>query len=157
MFEGKGRGAGFRQTPSSQGQNTSSMKGSIVYGLNGLRVKLGRKWDRPVHLEVGLPRGNLAAKFCRQWNQLGSTCCLVATSMRNRDSISTNAGKRSTLRKVRSVFGRDLRRLPLRNMRKAWWIGLGRFTLEFDLLDIAKDDGLTAIENDGCSASRGIL
>jgi len=129
MFEGKGRGAGFRQTPSSQGQNTSSMKGSIVYGLNGLRVKLGRKWDRPVHLEVGLPRGNLAAKFCRQWNQLGSTCCLVATRTRNRNATSANAGKRSMPRNARSVVSRDLRCLPLRNVRKAGWLRRAWFAL----------------------------
>jgi hypothetical protein len=68
------------------------MKGSIVYGLNGLRVKLGRKEDPPVHPEMRLAKGNLAAKFCRRWSQLGGICCLVATRTRNRNGTSANAG-----------------------------------------------------------------
>jgi len=64
------------------------MKGNIVYGLNALGVKLSRKCDRPVHLEVGLAKGNVAANFCRQRSQLGSTCCLVATRTWNRNATS---------------------------------------------------------------------
>src|SRR5215468_3013656 len=125
--------------------------------LTALRFNPGRKEDRPVHLELGLAKGSLAAKFCRRWSQLGSTCCLVATRTRNRNAPSVNIGKRLTLRSARSVFARGLRCFPLRNVWKAWWIGLGRFTLEVDFLNIAKDDGLATIENDGRSASRRIL